>query len=393
MHSRNVPILSLSRAFGMAGTAVVVLLGGIIGAELAPSPSLATLPMSIMIVGTAVFAIPAAMLMKRVGRRRGFMTGSVLAGLASLLAAYAVAQGSFGLFCAAVLLIGANGAFAQQYRFAATESVAPRYAGRALSFVLLGGILAGYFGPELAKRTKDWFVPGAYVGPFVSLTLVYAFVTVLLFFFQDVTTHEEETGGTERPLGEIVAQPTYLVALLAGAVSYGAMSLIMTATPVQLHTLEGYTLEQTAWVIQSHIIAMYLPYLFTGVVLARLGVTRVMVVGVAGLFACVAVAVFGVGYIHYWAALVLLGVGWNFLFVGATLLLTRSYLPAERFKAQAVNDFTIFGVQASASLSAGTVLYLASWDILNLIVLPFLILVLIGILFLRQRVAPQPSGA
>ncbi len=377
----------------MAGASVVVLLGGIIGSELAPSPALATLPISLMIVGAALFAIPAAMLMEKIGRRRGFMAGSTLAGLAALLAAYAVAWESFGLFCIATLFLGANGAFAQQYRFAAAESVAPRNAGRAVSFVLLGSILAGFFGPELAKRTKDWLGAGAYVGPFVSLALVYGFVTLLLFLLKDVAVREDESVGTERPLGEIAAQPSFLVALLAGAVSYAAMSFVMTATPIQLHNVEGYSLDQTAWVIQSHIIAMYLPYLFTGLLLERLGMLRAMLVGVAGLFASVALAVLARDLVHYWGALVLLGVGWSFLFVGATLLLTHSYRPAERFKAQAANDFIIFGVQAVASLSAGAVLYNADWDLLNLIVVPFLGLVLVGVFLLRRRWEFVPSSA
>ena len=391
--SRNVPILSLSRALGMGGASVVVLLGGIIGSELAPSPSLATLPMSFMILGTALFTIPAAMLMKRIGRRRGFMVGSLVASSAALLAAYGVAKGSFGLFCLSILFMGSNGAFAMQYRFAASESVEPRYAGRAVSFVLLGSILAGYFGPELAKWTKDWLGAGAYIGPFVSLALVYGFVTVVLFFFKNVASREEHSAGAERPLAQIAGQPTFLVALLAGAVSYGAMSFIMTATPIQLHQVEGYNLDQTAWVIQSHIIAMYLPYLFTGMLLERLGVLRVMLIGVAALFACVAVGVMGQELVHYWAALVLLGVGWSLLFVGATLLLTQSYRPVERFKAQAANDFTIFGVQALASLSAGVVLYNGNWYVLNLIVIPFLVAVLVGIVGLRRRSVSLPSRA
>jgi MFS family permease len=393
LQARNVPILSLSRALGMAGASVVVLLGGIIGSELAPSPALATLPISLMIVGAALFAIPAAMLMKRIGRRRGFLAGSAMAGLAALLAAYAVAGESFGLFCLATLFLGANGAFAQQYRFAAAESVAPRNAGRAVSFVLLGSILAGFFGPELAKRTKDWLGTGAYIGPFVSLALVYGFVTLLLFFFRDVAARDDESLGAERPLGEIAAQPSFLVALLAGAVSYGAMSFVMTATPIQLHNLEGYSLDQTAWVIQSHIIAMYLPYLLTGLLLERLGILRAMLIGVAGLFASVALAMLARDLVHYWGALVLLGVGWSFLFVGATLLLTRSYRPAERFKTQAANDFIIFGVQAVASLSAGAVIYSADWGLLNLIVVPFLVLVLAGIVLLRRRWEFVPSSA
>ena len=393
MRSRNVPILSISQAVGMSGPPIVVLLGGIIGSDLAPSPPWATLPVSIMVVGVALFTIPAALLMKRIGRRLGFMIATVVASLAALLAAYAVARGSFFLFCVATLFIGANGAFVQQYRFAATESVETRYSGRAVSFVLLGGILAGYLGPELAKRTKDWLAAGMYTGSFVSLALLYAAVTALLYSLKDVAPQEGEVSGGERPLREIVAQPIYLVAVLAGAVSYGVMSFIMTATGVYLHKLHGYNLEQTAWVIQGHIIAMYLPSLFTGIVLERLGVLRVMVVGLLCMFTCAILGVVSRELIHFLGALVLLGAGWNFLFVGGTVLLTRSYLPPERFKAQAINDFTIFGIQAFASLSAGTVLFYANWDILNLISLPFLLLTFAAILLLRQQITPMASKA
>lgn len=393
MRSRNVPILSISQALGMSGPPIIVLLGGIIASDLAPSPSWATLPISIMVTGVALSTIPAALLMKRIGRRRGFMAAAIVAGLAALLAAYAIARGSFVLFCAATLLIGANGAFVQQYRFAAAESVEARHAGRAVSFVLLGGILAGFLGPEVAKRTTDWLGAGKYAGSFVSLALLYATVAVLLSFLKDVIRQESQAAREERPLREIVVQPIYLVAVLAGAVAYGVMSFIMTATPVHLHMAQGYSLAQTAWVIQSHIIAMYLPSLFTAIVLERLGVLRVMVVGVVCMLACVTLAVISGQLIHFWGALVLLGVGWNFLFVGSTVLLTRSYRPSERFKTQATNDFAIFGIQAFTSLSAGTVLFHANWEILNLINLPFLLLTLVAVLLVRRQIRFVPSQA
>jgi MFS family permease len=371
---------------------MVLLIGGIIGAELAPSPALVTLPITITVVGVALFTIPAAMLMKRFGRKAGFIGSSLVTALAALLAAYALGIESFLLFCTAMIFIGSNAAFVQQYRFAAAESVEARHVSKAVSFVLLGGVLAGYLGPEIAKRTKDWWDFGVYTGSFVVLASLYIIVFVLLLFLRDVAPQEAGATGGERPLRVVIAQPVYIVAVLAGVVSYGVMSFMMTATPVSMHVMDGYSLEQTAWVIQSHVIAMYLPALFTGFIVARLGVLRVMGVGAVILFACVAIAVVDRSLMHYWGALVLLGLGWNFLFVGGTVLLTQSYRSSERFQAQAVNDFMIFGVQAIASLLAGAVMYYASWKILSLLNLPFLLLLLVAIAALGRYMARPAQG-
>ena len=391
--SRNIPILSASQALAGAGPTMVLLLGGIIGTTIAPAPSLATLPISLLIVGVALFSIPASMIMRKVGRKRGFMGAALVASLAALLAAYAISISDFFLFCLATLFIGSNGAFVQQYRFAASESVQSNYAARAVSVVLFGGILAGFLGPEVARLTQDILPAGLYTGSFVALALIYALVIIIVGFMDKIIPGEAEIIGEERPLKAIVVQPTYMVAVLAGVVSYGVMSFIMTATPVQLHQLDGYTLDATAFVIQSHILAMYMPSLFTGFLLERLGLLRVMLAGVLSLVASVLLSLTVHEYMGYWGALVLLGLGWNFLFVGGTVLLTRSYLPPERFKAQAINDFTVFGTQALASLSAGTVLYLANWYVLNLITLPLLFMTFIAILLLRRQISPIPSQA
>jgi len=389
MRARNVLLLTLSQALGSAGITLMVLLGGIIGSDIAPVPTLATLPISIQVLGVACSTVPAALLMRRFGRRPGFVGASLGAALAALLAAYAVANRHFPLFCCATFFTGMNGAFVQQYRFAASESVAPPYAGRAVSFVLVGGIFAGVLGPEIARRTRDLVAAAPYAGSFISLALVYLLAAILLALLQDVRPQASTITGDERPLGRIMAQPVYLVALLAGVVGYGVMSFTMTATPIQLNKISGFTLDETAWVIQSHVVAMFLPSLFTGYIIERLGVLRVMFTGVVLLAGCVGLSIISEHLVHYWWALVLLGVGWNFLYVGGTILLTRSYLPAERFKAQAANEFTIFGIQALASLSAGTVIFAAGWVILNLITLPFLLIVLGALLLLRVRLSHE----
>jgi MFS family permease len=391
LKSRNVVILSIATALGRAAAPLTLLVGGIIGAELAPSPALATASVTIGILGVAIFTIPAALVMKRVGRKAGFIGATLVAAVGALLAAYAIAAGNFALFCAAMVLLGANLAFVQQYRFAAAESVEGPQVGKAVSFVLLGGVAAGYLGPEIANRTKDWLDYGLYTGSFVALAALYLVVAVLLVFMREVAPPEESAGGAGRPLRAVIAQPTYLVAVVAGVVSYGVMSFMMTATPVSMHVMDGYTLEQTGWVIQSHAIAMYLPALVTGLVIERLGVLRVMGVGVFTLFACVLLAAIDRTLMHYWGALVLLGVGWNFLFVGGTVLLTRSYYPSERFQAQAVNDFLIFGVQAFTSLAAGAVIYYAGWEVLSLLTLPFLVMLLAAIAALGRYLA-RPAG-
>jgi MFS family permease len=347
---------------------------------------MATVPITLNVVGLALSTIPASFLMRRVGRKRGFVTATLVAMCAALLAAYGVYLQSFLVFCLAIFIIGSTNAFVQQYRFAASESVPAAYSSRAISIVLLGGIVAGFIGPEIAKRTQDLIPAGAYLGSFVSLAVLYAIASLLFLFYRDVAQKEEEINGENRPIQEVVTQPLFVIAVLAGAISYGTMTLIMTATPIHMNHNHGFTLADTTFVIQSHIIAMYLPSLFSGVLIARLGLFRVMLVGVGMLFLVAVVAIAGSSLVNFWAALVMLGVGWNFLFVGGTVLLTRTYYPAERFKSQAVNDFTVFGTQAAASLSSGTILFLSSWSTLILFSLPFLFLILLVVLILRQRI-------
>ncbi|MEX2160431.1 MAG: MFS transporter [Anaerolineales bacterium] len=382
MRSRNVFLLAFCQALGMAGPGMVVLLGGIIGADLAPNPSLATVPISLGIVSMALVSIPASLLMRRIGRKLGFILGNLTAATGALLAAFAITQGSFVLFCIATVLIGQNGAFVLQYRFAAAESIEPVYAGRAISFVLVGGILAGYLGPEIAQRAQDWLPAGLYTGSFVALAILYATGILLLSQMQRISPPAALGQTAGRPLAQIARQPAYLVALLAGVVSYGLMNFVMTATPLHMHNT-GFTIANTAWVIQSHIIAMYLPSLLTGFLVERLGALRIMLAGTLLMVGCNAVAMLGVDLTAYWVALVLLGLGWNLLFVGGTVLLTTTYRPEERFKAQAANDFTIFAVQAASSFSAGAVLSSAGWALINWFGLA--VLLAAGILFLLQR--------
>lgn len=378
---RNVAVLSLSQALGLTGTVIGVFIGGIIGVELAPTPALATLPITANVVGVASFTIPASLIMKRIGRKRGFQAAALMALLAAILAAYGIHLGSFPLYCLALFFIGGNSAFIQQYRFAAVESVQPEYSGRAVAIVLLGGVAGGLLGPEIAQRTKDILPYGEYTGSYTSLALIYLCVILLMAFLARIRVSDSVATGEERPMRAIIAQPGYIVAVLAGVVSYAVMSLIMTATPISMHTIHGHSLAATGLVIQSHVVAMYLPSLITGAVITRFGAWRVMASGVMLMGLCIGLNLLGSQVYNFWLALVLLGIGWNFLFIGGTVLLSESYLPAERFKAQAFNDFSIFGVQAIASLGAGTLIYLTSWTLLNVAALPALLLMLLLITY------------
>jgi predicted MFS family arabinose efflux permease len=351
---------------------LVVTIGGIAGAVLAPTPGLATAPMSLMVVGTAATTVPAALLMRRVGRRRGFALAALGAVLAALTGALALWLESFALLCLATLGIGAKVAFSQQYRFAAAESVPVVSAGRAVSLVLLGAVGGAWLGPELATRAAA-LVPGIrFAGSFLMLAVVFLVAAALLSFLAEpAPEHDGDAhGGPGRPLGELVRVPAFAVAVLAGVVGQGVMTFVMTATPISMHVVDGFSLDETAAVIRGHVLAMYLPSLASAWLIGVLGIPRMMALGVALLAATVAVALQGHEYLHYAWSMVLLGVGWNFLFVGGTSLLVQSYRPRERFAAQGFNDFCVFGVAALGSLLAGSVVHVAGWEAVVWVALP-----------------------
>jgi MFS family permease len=388
---RNVVILSFAQALAMSGIPIVVLLGGLLGAELAPTPILTTLPVAIMVVGVAISTLPAAFLMRRIGRKPGFIGAALLAGLAALVAVYAVQIGSFVILCTATFLIGAQGAFLQQYRFAAIESVEPAQSGRAVSFVLLGGIVAAFMGPEIAVRASTMIPATTYMGSFLAMAALYGLTAVVLLLYKEQKTSSMVTNSGGRPLTQIASQPDYRLAVFSAAVSYGVMTFVMTATPVHLSNAHGYDLGTTSNVIKSHIAAMYIPSLFTGALIDRFGLQRVMTTGVLILLGSAAFGVGASSLPFYYAALILLGLGWNFLFVGATVLLTKTYSSTERFRAQALNDFIVFGSQATASLSAGAVLQLVSWDAVNLLGVGLLVLALVLLIRGRALLATIPA--
>lgn len=384
MQKGNLAILVFCQLISATGSIVFVTLGGIIGATLSSEMALATLPISIGVLATAATTVPATMLMRRVGRKRGFAMASVSAALAVLAASWALSASSFALFLLAAGLFGINVAFTQQYRYAAAESVPARFVPRAVSFVLVGSIGGALVGPELAKLGKDWVDNIPYAGTMLALAVLYM-IQAVLFLFLDAPESSESGHDIKpkRPLKSIVTQPVFLIAVLSGTAGYGLMALIMTATPLSMHINDGHSVEQTANVIRGHVLGMYVPSLISGFLIERLGVVRMMFAGAVGLLVTSIVGLQGQTVLHYGWALVLLGVGWNFLYVGATTMLTYTYSMAERFSAQAVNEFLVFGTSAAASLLAGTIMHYYGWTVLMWIPIPILLVVCVALSIFR----------
>ena len=385
MSRRNLAILVVCQLISGSGSIVLVSLGGIIGARLADNPAWATLPVSLMVIAVALTTVPAAMLMRRIGRSRGFALASLSAIAAVFVAVRALAEESFPLFIVASMMFGINLAFTHQYRYAAAESVVSRYTARAISFVLLGAIGGAFDGGEIALRGQDWVAGVPYAGSMYALAVLYLLQAVLFLQLRGAGVPEaSDEKVTDRPLGEIVRQRVFLVAVLGATAGYGLMTLVMTATPISMHVNDGHSLEQTTAVIRAHVLGMYVPSLVSGFLIERLGVARMMLAGAVILLGTSIIGLQGQSVLHYWWALVLLGVGWNFLYVGGTTMLTYTYSMEERFRAQAVNEFLVFGTAATASLLAGTVMHYFGWLRLMLIPIPILILVCVALLMVRR---------
>ncbi|MBM4198516.1 MAG: MFS transporter [Gammaproteobacteria bacterium] len=375
---RNVWILTLAQAFAACGTITLVTFGGIVGTHIAPAPALATLPLSMSVLGLAGMSLPAALLMQRIGRKRAFIGSAFVAAIAALLCAWAVAHESFVLFCFAGLLIGSNMAFVQQYRFAAIEYAGPADSSRAVSTVMIGTLIAAFVGPMLGGLTSELGAWPQYTASFLSLSVLCVIAAAILALLPaKQSTTVTQTTGDGRSIRELLRDPRFNLAVLAGLSSYAVMSFIMTATPLSMHVHDDFSTAETTTVITAHLLGMYLPSLATPWFVARLGVRGMMLTGIGINLFCVVVCAFvGHQFIHYFAALLLLGVGWNLLFVGATTLLSSTYTPEERFRAQGFNDFAVFSSQAFASLSAGAAIETMGWQALNLVTLPLLFFVL-----------------
>ncbi|GGE77839.1 MFS transporter [Stappia taiwanensis] len=385
---RNAILLACAQALGGASASIVIATASLVGAGLlGADKSLATLPVSFFVLGTAFGTLPAGAIMHRFGRRAGFVGASLLGVGSGVTSAYAIFASNFALFCLAVAASGVVGAFVQQYRFAAADTASDGYKPKAISFVLAGGMLAGIVGPQTVIWTADLFSPVMFAGTYVGQAVLSLISLAFLPFLQiPRPKHTGEARGERRPLLQILAQQRFIVAAACAVTSYALMNLVMTATPLAMIGC-GHSRTDAALAIQWHVLAMFAPSFFTGHLIARFGRERIVALGLAMLAGCAVVAISGVEVAHFWVALVLLGLGWNFGFIGATAMLTGVYRPAERNQVQAVNDFIVFGFVAAASFSSGALLDAFGWATVNWLVFPFtlLSLVLLGWLVISER--------
>ncbi len=390
---RNVLLLASLQALFQTASVSLIVFSGLVGLDLASEKSLATLPVALMMVAAAATMIPASMLMQRLGRKTGFFIGTLTGCLAGLIGAFAVWVESFWLFVFANMLFGSYQAFAQYYRFAAAEAASENFKSRAISWVIAGGVVAAIAGPNITRLTES-------VGtvPFMASCLalfVLAIVSSLLVLCLSLTTPAEHTydRSAARPLPEIMRQPVFIAALASSAIGYAVMIMVMTATPLAMK-IYGHSLGDSATVIQWHVLGMFLPSFFTGSLIHRFGVLPIIGSGIAILACHVGIALSGNDFYYFLSGLILVGLGWNFLFIGGTNLLTESYLPAERAKTQAAHDFLMFAAVSIASFSAGGLLELWGWRSVNLTVLPFLAVALIAVLwFATVRRKPKRTLA
>jgi MFS family permease len=395
--ARNAWLYSLCVALAMSAAPISVALGGLTGSYLLGSDkSLATAPVSGYLVGVALGAMPAAMLMQRIGRKSGFMTGAMIGIAGLLVACWAIVAHQFWLFCFGLLMFGIAGGFAQQYRFAAADRGTPKFRAKAISWVLAGGVAAAFIGPQLVIWTTDLLAPVPFAGAFLSGTALLAGVLIVLSFLEPSTPsgqRNSRSGDTARPLQVIMAQPRFAVALICAAGSYAVMSFVMTAAPLAMVAC-GHSQTESTLGIQWHVLAMFAPSFFTGNLIGRFGHERVIAAGLVILAICAAVALGGLALANFWISLILLGLGWNLAFIGSTAMITQTYRPEEKNKAQGANDLFLFTTVALSSLLSGQMLNLFGWLIINWFVFPVIAVCLGALLWQsRQKDGPFPAEA
>ncbi|NDP43560.1 MAG: MFS transporter [Aromatoleum sp.] len=388
---RDIFLLACCQGLLLINAAGLISMSALIGYSLAENKALATLGATTYVLGSAVSTMPASLWMGRVGRRRGFMAGAAINILGCTLAAFALWLHSFALFCVATAIIGIYNAIGLQYRFAAAEVAAPEFRAKAISLVLAGGIVGGFIGPASTQVGRDLFAT-----PFLGSFLILAAFALVAIAVQSLVrvplpTPEERAGGG-RPLRAIVRQPVFIVAVLAAALGYGIMNLLMVATPLAMNFC-SHPYAAAALVIQWHVVGMYAPGFVTGSLIKRFGALKVILAGVALVAGCVAVALNGNTVGHFVAALVLVGIGWNFMYTGGTTLLISSYRPSEKAKTQGANDFIVFATMLISSLSSGALVSLAGWERMNAVALPVLAVVVLAVGWLTWLRAQGRGGA
>ena len=388
--NRNLSLLISSQVFGFTAANVTVFLSGIIGSQLSTIKSLATFPPSIYVVGIAISTIFAAKVMSIIGRRLGFVLASIGSSLACLFAAYSIFINSFIIFSFSCFLLGTGMAFIHQYRFAAAETVEKDKAPKAVSMLLLAGIVSAFIGITLANKTKDLISDHVYVGSYIALACLTIMPAIFLSFYKNskITNKNNSTYSNVRTYKEFVSDPKFLQAMVAATFGYVVMAFLMTATPISMHYVHKLSVDKVGLVIQFHVLGMFLPSLFTGNLIKRFGFSNIMYIGVFFYALTISLSLFEPTFINYFASLIFLGIGWNFLYISGTSLLVTTYNEQEKFKAQGFNDLIVFSATAIGSLSAGILISLLSWKIVNFMCIPFLIIILFVILRADIKKAP-----
>lgn len=395
---RNAAVMMAANAINSSILPIAVTLGGLAGSYLlGADKSLATLPVTASTVGSALTTIPAAILMSRIGRRNGFVVGAAPAILGGLLATFALLQGMFWLFAAALFLIGMSGAFNQQYRFAAIDAGSPAVRTKAMSLVMAGGIFSGIIGPQTVIFTNDLLSPIAFAGSFLAAAGLGVVGLLIASAIRDLApprpVHNLGEGPKGRPLLVIARQPAFIAAVLCAISAYALMTLVMTAAPLAMIGC-GLTQSDAALGIQWHVLAMFGPSFFTGRLIVRFGKERIVIAGLALLTACALVGISGLTLAHFWITLILLGLGWNLGFIGATAMLADTYRPEERGRVQGLNDFLVLGAAAIASLLSGKLIGGPGWTFINMIVFPVVVISLAALawsVLLRRRAVQETT--
>ncbi len=388
---RDIALLACCQALLLVNNSGLIAMNGLVGYSLVDDKMFATLGVTSYVLGSALAAMPAALWMARVGRRRGFMTGSIIAIVGSATCALGIARSNFLLYCLGTGIVGIYTAFGLQYRFAAAEVASADFKAKAISLVLAGGIVGGFIGPTASLWAKDAFVQ-PFLGSFIVLSAIALIALAVQSRVRVPTPTMAERAGPSRRLPAIVAQPTFVVAVLAAAFGYGIMNLLMTATPLAM-SFCGHPFSAAAFVIEWHVVGMYAPGFFTGSLIKRFGSLKIIVAGTLFMVCCVAVSLSGVAIWHFWVALVLLGVGWNFMYTGGTTLLTETYTPAERAKTQGLNDAIVFTVMLVSSFSSGALVSAAGWERMNMGALPLIAVVTCAAIWLAWLRARRPVAA
>ena len=380
-------MLAACQALLFTNNATVIALNGLAGYALASNKALATLPVTGWVVGGALSTFPMSLLMKRIGRRAGFTVGALIGMVGASICSLALVQGNFWLFCLGAMVFGVYNAVGQYYRFAAADAASAEFKPKAISLVLAGGLVGGIVGPEVSKHTID-ALGTSYLGAYLSLIGFLVLVVGVVQLLDIPSPAGDDLEVSSRPLREIMAQPVFIVAAMSAAIGYGVMNLLMTATPLAMR-LCGHPYSAAASVIGWHVVGMFGPSLFTGNLIRRFGVLQVMAAGALIFYAVVAIALSGISVPHFWVALVLLGIGWNFLYIGGTTLLTDACSPAERAKTQGANDSIIFLTMMITSFGSGVLIDAKGWEVLNWLALPFITVAAAAVLWLlaRRRVA------